>query len=136
VRHLIKIAALAAALLLSTLSLAQYIPPDTPEYRMAMAHRIVRDGSYIRMVIENEIRKLPADRQETMRKVFGRPGMQEAMETSLLVSFTNNFTTRELAILEPLYGSPEGVEALRKFDSFHRDLSVNMLQQLKALGSK
>ena len=135
-RNTLKTAVLFTALAVATCASAQSSLPDTPENRMIAAHRIVQNGSFIRMVIDNEIRKLPPHRQDAMREIFAKPGVQEAMETSLLLSLSNNFTPPELAILAPLYGSREGVEALRKFDSFNRDLAAYMLQQFQRLNIK
>jgi len=88
------------------------------------------------MMMENETKKLPIDKQAIMRQNFSRPGVMEAMQRALFTSFSENFTAEELLILEPLYGSKTGVAALQKFGKFTGDTVTNMALESSKLSQQ
>lgn len=128
-----KLLLLVFVLSISNSSFADEVLTDTSQNRTAIATRIVKDGSFIMMVIDNEIKKLPIDKQGIMRQNLSQPGIMEAMQKALLLSFSENFTVSELIILEPLYGSKTGVDALNKFGKFNGDLAKNMILEMSRL---
>ncbi|MDD5299287.1 MAG: hypothetical protein PHD65_02210 [Gallionella sp.] len=118
---------------ISNSSFAEEALLDTSQNRAAIATRIVADGSFIMMVLDNEIQKLPIDKQAIMRQNFSKAGIMEAMQKALFLSFSENFTVSELIILEPLYGSKTGVDALNKFGKFNGDVAKNMILEMSRL---
>lgn len=132
-RYVSKLMLLILILPISNSSLADEALLDTSKNRADIATRIVKDGSFIMMVIDNEIQKLAIDKQAIMRQNFSQPGIMDAMQKALFLSFSENFTAAELIIPEPLYGSKTGVDALNKFGKFNGDLAKHMILEMSRL---